>query len=67
MLKADITKDDITSHTARHSFAVYKLDKGVPMCQLSILMAHDSSRTTERYYAQFDTKTVTAITSLCYS
>ena len=55
MLKTGITKEDITSHTARHSFAVYKLSKGVPMYQLSKLMAHDSSRTTERYYAQFDT------------
>ena len=52
-LKAGITKEDITSHTARHSFAVYHLSKGTPIYTLSRLMAHNSVRTTERHYAQY--------------
>jgi integrase len=52
-LKAGITKEDITSHTARHSFAVYHLSKGTPIYTLSKLMAHNSVRTTERHYAQY--------------
>lgn len=52
-LKAGIKKEDITSHTARHSFAVYHLSKGTPMYALSKLMAHNSVRTTERHYAQY--------------
>lgn len=64
MLQAGITKEDITSHTARHSFAVYKLSKGVTMYQLAKLMAHDSSRTTERYYAQFDTASLDELADL---
>ena len=64
MLQAGIQKDGITSHTARHSFAVNKLDKGVTMYQLAKLMAHDSSRTTERYYAQFDTSSLDSLADL---
>jgi integrase len=50
---AGIRKDNVGSHTARHSFAVYHLSKGTPIYTLSKLMAHNSVRTTERSYAQY--------------
>lgn len=54
ILKAGINKQNVGSHTARHSFAVYHLSKGTPMYTLSKLMAHNSVRTTERSYAQYE-------------
>jgi integrase len=50
---AGIKKENVGSHTARHSFAVYHLSKGTPIYTLSKLMAHNSVRTTERSYAQY--------------
>ena len=53
VLEAGITKKNVGSHTARHSFAVYHLSKGTPIYTLSKLMAHNSVKTTERSYAQY--------------
>ena len=52
-LQAGIKGKNITSHVARHTFAVHNLQKGVSLYHVSKLIAHDSIRTTERHYSQF--------------
>lgn len=52
---AGISKN-ITSHVARHTFATYSLNKGVPLKTVSKAMGHSSIRQTERYaYLSGDT------------
>lgn len=40
---------NITSHVARHTFATYSLNKGVPLKTVSKALGHSSIRQTERY------------------
>lgn len=42
----------ITSHVARHTFAVMMLSMGVKMDRLSRMMGHTSTRITEDVYAK---------------
>lgn len=53
---AGITKH-ITTHTARHTFAMHLLNKGLNIMVLSKAMGHTNTRQTERY-ARLVTKTV---------
>ena len=48
-------KDNVrqVSHRFRNTFAVHLLSKGVPLETVSVLLAHKSVTTTERYYADF--------------
>ena len=52
-LKAGIKGKNVTSHVARHTFAISNLQKGVSLYHVSKLIAHDSIRTTERLYGKF--------------
>lgn len=47
-------KKNVTSHVARHSFAVYVLKKGHSLYHLSKLLGHATTRTTEEHYATFE-------------
>lgn len=42
-----------TPYTLRHTGAVWRAEDGVPMSELSQLMGHDDSRTTEKHYARY--------------
>ena len=42
-----------TPYTLRHTGAVWRAEDGVPMAEISQLMGHDDSRTTEKHYARF--------------
>lgn len=42
-----------TPYTLRHTGAVWKAEDGISMAELSQLMGHDDSATTEKYYARF--------------
>lgn len=52
-LKAGIKGKNVTSHVARHTFAISNLQKGVSLYHVSKLIAHDNIRTTERLYGKF--------------
>jgi integrase len=41
------------SHMLRNTFAVHLLEKGVPLETVSLMLGHQSVKTTERYYADF--------------
>jgi integrase len=56
----------ITSHTARHSFAVHQLKNGTTMYHLSKLLGHSSSVTTERHYADYATEDLDIIMDNIY-
>jgi len=56
----------ITSHTARHSFAVHQLKNGTTMYHLSKLLGHSSSVTTERHYADYATEDLDIIIDNVY-
>lgn len=49
---------DITSYTARHSFATVLLKNRVPMKFISKAMGHKSVVTTERYFGDFEDKEI---------
>ena len=53
ILQAGFLKRGITSHSARHTFAIHNLQAGVSLYHVSKLLAHDSIRTTEDHYAQY--------------
>ena len=40
-------------HVARHSFAVFALNKGLSMSVVSRLLGHSSTDVTEKVYARF--------------
>jgi site-specific recombinase XerD len=42
-----------TSHMLRNTFCVDLLEKGVPLETVSLLLTHESIKTTEQYYAAF--------------
>ena len=44
---------NLTFHSARHSFAVYAINKGVNLHMLSKWLGHASILVTERVYAEF--------------
>jgi integrase/recombinase XerD len=51
---AKVTSDGyMVSHRLRDTFAVYLLEKGVPMEELSRLLGHTSIKTTEKSYAKW--------------
>ena len=56
----------ITSHTARHSFAVHQLKNGTTMYHLSKLLGHSTSVTTERHYADYATEDLDIIMDNVY-
>ena len=64
-LQSGIQKD-ISSHTARHSFAVHQLKKGTTMYHLSKLLGHKTSVTTEKHYADYATEDLDAIMENVY-
>ena len=44
---------NLTFHSARHSFAVYAIKKGINIYLLSKLLGHASIAVTEKIYAEF--------------
>ena len=50
--KAGIGKE-YTFHSARHSWAVYALEKGTEISKISRLLGHSDSKITERIYAEY--------------
>ncbi len=55
---ADLRKEDGSSkrcfpHMFRDTFAVEYLLAGMPLEQVSLLLGHDSVKTTEKYYSPF--------------
>lgn len=42
-----------TPYTLRHTGAVWRAEDGVPMAEISQLLGHDDSATTEKHYARF--------------
>ncbi|MCU1297384.1 MAG: integrase family protein [Acidobacteriaceae bacterium] len=53
LCEPDGTPKRCTAHMCRDTFAVELLLAGVPMDQVSLLLAHDSIKVTERHYAPF--------------
>ena len=51
--EADGAPKRCTAHMCRDTFAVELLLSGVPLDQVSLLLAHDSIKVTERHYAPF--------------
>jgi integrase len=51
--EADGALKRCTAHMCRDTFAVELLLSGVPLDQVSLLLAHDSIKVTERHYAPF--------------
>ena len=51
--KMGITEFNLTMHVARHTFAVWALNKGVDIHLISRLMGHSSVMITEKVYAKF--------------
>lgn len=47
-------------HTARHSFAVFALNKGLSMTVVSRLLGHGSTDVTEKVYARFLPETLSS-------
>ena len=47
-------------HVARHSFAVFALNKGLSMSVVSRLLGHGSTDVTEKVYAKFLSETLSA-------
>ena len=47
-VKANINKN-ITSHVARHTFAVYSLNEGIPIESVSAMMGHTNIKMTQHY------------------
>lgn len=47
-------------HAARHSFAVFALNKGLSMSVVSRLLGHGSTDVTEKVYARFLPETLSA-------
>lgn len=50
----------ILFHLARHSFAVFALNKGLSMSVVSRLLGHGSTDVTEKVYAKFLPETLSA-------
>jgi site-specific recombinase XerD len=61
-MKAGITKK-ITFHSARHTFAVIQLSRGVDIYSVSRLLGHSELRTTEIYADIIETKQREAMVS----
>jgi integrase len=43
----------VTPYTLRHTGAVWAAEAGVSMAELAQFLGHDTSATTERFYARF--------------
>lgn len=50
----------LSMHVARHSFAVFALNKGLSMWVISRLLGHGSTDVTEKVYAKFLPETLSA-------
>ena len=50
----------LSMHVARHSFAVFALNKGLSMSVVSRLLGHGSTDVTEKVYAKFLPETLSA-------
>ena len=50
----------LSMHAARHSFAVFALNKGLSMSVVSRLLGHSSTDVTEKVYAKFLPETLSA-------
>ena len=50
----------LSMHAARHSFAVFALNKGLSMSVVSRLLGHGSTDVTEKVYAKFLPETLSA-------
>ena len=51
---------DLSMHVARHTFAVFALNKGLSMSVVSRLLGHGSTDVTEKVYARFLPETLSA-------
>lgn len=51
---------NLSMHVARHSFAVFALNKGLSMSVVSRLLGHGSTDVTEKVYAKFLPETLSA-------
>lgn len=49
---------NLSMHVARHTFAVFALNKGLSMSVVSRLLGHGSTDVTEKVYARFIPETV---------
>lgn len=61
-MKAGILKH-VTPHSARHTFAVIQLNRGIDIYTLSKLLGHSELRTTEIYAEVLENRRVDAMTS----
>ena len=50
----------LSMHVARHTFAVFALNKGLSMSVVSRLLGHGSTDITEKVYAQFLPETLSS-------
>lgn len=62
MTACDIDKN-VSSHTARHTFAVYLINKGVPIEAVSVAMGHSNIKMTQHYAKLLAKSTIEAIAS----
>lgn len=51
---------NLSMHVARHSFAVFALNKGLSMSVVSRMLGHGSTDVTEKVYARFLPETLSA-------
>lgn len=51
----------VTSHTARHSFAIYLLNEGVPIEAVSVALGHSNIKMTQHYAKLLAQSTIKAI------
>lgn len=51
---------NLSMHVARHSFAVFALNKGLSMTVVSRLLGHGSTDVTEKVYARFLPETLSS-------
>lgn len=54
LLRAEITKKNISFHSSRHSYAVISIEKGADLYVLSKMLGHSSISTTEIYAKMVD-------------
>lgn len=51
---------NLSMHVARHTFAVFALNKGLSMSVVSRLLSHGSTDVTEKVYARFLPETLSS-------
>ena len=51
LTRSNCSRTDVTVHCLRHTYGSYLLSKGTPVFNVSRLLGHSSTQTTERVYA----------------